>query len=55
MFEIMSENYLLNEKTYSFIASSSYMWGIAGVSQTMTQCNIGVGGVLEEAKIVPYT
>ena len=46
---MMSEKYLLNEITYSFIAS--YMWGV-GVSQTMTQYDRGVGGGPEEAKIV---
>ena len=56
----MSKNHSQNEITYSFIAS--YMWGVRGVSQTMTQYDRGVGGGPEEAKIVwhnkwtaPYT
>ena len=44
------ENYSRDEITYSFIAS--YMWGVGGVSQIMTQYDLrGVGGP-EEAKIV---
>ena len=38
-FEIMSENYLLNEIRYSFMAS--YMWGVGGGSQIMTQYDRG--------------
>ena len=49
-FTIMSKKYSLNEKTYSFIAS--YMWGVGGVSQTMTQYGRGGDGGPEEAKIV---
>ena len=43
----MSEKYLLNEMTSSFVAS--YMWG---VSQIMTQYDLRGGGGPEEAKIV---
>ena len=47
---MMFENYSLDEITYSFIAS--YMWGVGGVSQIMTQYDSRGGGGPEEAKIV---
>ena len=40
--------YSLDEITYSFIAS--YMWGVGGVSQIMTQYDLRGGGNPEEAK-----
>ena len=48
--EMKSQKYLLNEITYSFIVS--YMWGVGGVSQIMTQYDLRGGGGPEEAKIV---
>ena len=48
---MMFENYLLDEITYSLIAS--YMSVIGGLSQIMTQYDLkGGGGGPEEAKIV---
>ena len=47
---MMFENYLLDEITYSFIAS--YMCGVGGVSQIMTQYDLRGGGGPEEVKIV---
>ena len=47
---MMFENYSLDEITYSFIAS--YIWGVGGVSQTMTQYDLSGGGGPEKVKIV---